>query len=629
MAFFPSGLAPPLIGRATQVPTGPLRIGSNAPRGLIFSAAFNTPSFRDLTIGRTPTITGAPTVVGSQNGPAFSANGGTLGYPITAPTVFSMEAYAQVGASAATNESIASWNQSADGSNSTFDRDLYGDGNNKYSFYIFDGASKVVTGTSTRYAVNTISHIVATSDGANIKIYINGALESTLAAGTAYTGYSAPQYLVLGNCRTQGIGLATWSGTVSLLNVANVAWTDQEIAARAEAPFGFLLPKAQRTFFVGAAAAPSSFVINTIKTVQETTPQPLSLIIKSFQSAQVAAPMLVRPIFATRELPDLYPLAAPAPVFTQAIAGPNTRAYAATIETVQEQPWHPSPIITQSFQIVPATIIRPIFATRDFPAVAPVPSSPVVFTTAIVGANTRPYAVTIQTIQEQPNHPGPIVRASITPTLIVGLPRISQIITAQEQPWHPLPSLSAPLQGVLAPRPNAANIVTAQEQPTHPAPVFGASIVGANTRPNAAQIATTQEQPPQPTQWFSQGVQFAPPAQAMVRAFFTAQEQPPHPLPTVAHAIVGTNARPVVTAILTAQERPDHPWPSVTKSAISAPILVAPLAAIVSTTQEQPWHPSTSFLSTGPLSFGNLGNIPVVRWGFVITDIRSSSVPIG
>ena len=238
-------------------PPGPLRIGLNPPRGLEFCVPFDSLDYVDLVHGLRPTVGSNPYIQDTAMGAALNPNvSGRLGYAMTPPTVFSFEALVIAGSSPGASEGILTWDQNASGTSGTFDRDISGSGG-KYSFHIFDGAGKTVTESGSNYAANTVTHLVATSDGTDIKIYVNGALAGTTAAGTAYTGYSSPSYLVFGYNANVGV---EWSGFISLFNMALVAWTADEVFARFVDPYGFLVSNTTDVFdtMVGTASAPAT-----------------------------------------------------------------------------------------------------------------------------------------------------------------------------------------------------------------------------------------------------------------------------------------------------------------------------------------------------------------------------------
>jgi hypothetical protein len=79
----------------------------------------------------------------------------------------------------------------------TFDKVLFT--NPTPGFYIYDGSIKIVSAT-TSMQVGRYYQLIAVNDGTNIKIYVNGTLEGTLAAGNSYTSYaSGPNFFFNAN----------------------------------------------------------------------------------------------------------------------------------------------------------------------------------------------------------------------------------------------------------------------------------------------------------------------------------------------------------------------------------------------------------------------------------------------
>jgi len=74
---------------------------------------------------------------------------------------------------------------------SLFDRSFYLQNDGRVNARIFDGSSKIASSTTALTSGNW-AHLAMTSDGSNLKIYINGIPENTVSAGTAITGYASP-----------------------------------------------------------------------------------------------------------------------------------------------------------------------------------------------------------------------------------------------------------------------------------------------------------------------------------------------------------------------------------------------------------------------------------------------------
>jgi len=76
------------------------------------------------------------------------------------------------------------------------DRNLYLNSDGRVTARIFDGSSKVVVSSAT-VSANNWTHITISGNGSTLKLYINGSLDKTIAAGTAITNYATPE-LILG-----------------------------------------------------------------------------------------------------------------------------------------------------------------------------------------------------------------------------------------------------------------------------------------------------------------------------------------------------------------------------------------------------------------------------------------------
>ena len=136
------------------------------------------------------------------------------------------------------------------------DRNFYLNSNGKVSARINDGTSKVVTST-TALTAGTWAHIVMTSNGSSLKIYINGKLENTISAGTASTTYNTPEF-VLGQT---GVTSSFFSGQISDVRLFNYALSDNEVATLSGFVYtitssagagGNINPAAAKTVVVGA-----------------------------------------------------------------------------------------------------------------------------------------------------------------------------------------------------------------------------------------------------------------------------------------------------------------------------------------------------------------------------------------
>ncbi len=80
----------------------------------------------------------------------------------------------------------------------TYDKVIFLSTLGQASFYVYDGGVKETSVTSA-LSLNTWYYLTGTADGTNIKIYLNGSLAATLAAGNTFAGYGAPNLLLGGS----------------------------------------------------------------------------------------------------------------------------------------------------------------------------------------------------------------------------------------------------------------------------------------------------------------------------------------------------------------------------------------------------------------------------------------------
>jgi hypothetical protein len=109
---------------------------------------------------------------------------------------------------------------------SNFDRSLYLDIDGHVTARIFDGSSEVVTST-TAVSAATWSHVAISSNGSNLKLYVNGILEKTINTGTAITNYSTPEFILGQATETSSY----FKGQMNDVRLYDHALTDSEIAA--------------------------------------------------------------------------------------------------------------------------------------------------------------------------------------------------------------------------------------------------------------------------------------------------------------------------------------------------------------------------------------------------------------
>jgi RHS repeat-associated protein len=107
----------------------------------------------------------------------------------------------------------------------SWDKDFYLATNGTVRWYVFDGSSKAVDGT-TVVTDGKWHHIVGTADGTNAVLYIDGVQDGTFPVGATYTGYTVPDIFV-GGTNNSGIAL---SQTVDEFKVYNRALSATEVA---------------------------------------------------------------------------------------------------------------------------------------------------------------------------------------------------------------------------------------------------------------------------------------------------------------------------------------------------------------------------------------------------------------
>src|SRR5487761_2310852 len=220
----------------TQAPSWPVEIDpARAPPGLTFCLPFGVNGFTDLVSGCRPAISQ------SAFGPALNSAAGFLAYPLTATGLVSFEILFTI---PNVGGGVVGWDNNASASSGIYDHCLGTYGGNMDA-YVYSGASIHASGSP--LSAYTTYHAVATNDGADLRLYVNGSLVATAAAGLAYTGYSTP-YLIVGKNALSG----AWPGQVILVNAAIAAWSAAQVADRYAEPFAMLRPVVRRTYSVPA-----------------------------------------------------------------------------------------------------------------------------------------------------------------------------------------------------------------------------------------------------------------------------------------------------------------------------------------------------------------------------------------
>ena len=108
------------------------------------------------------------------------------------------------------------------------DRSFYLQSNGRVTARIFDGQSRTVT-SNTALTIGNWTHVLMTSDGSTLKIYINGSLESSTPAGQAFTGYTTPEFVLGQPQETPNY----FNGQIYDVRLIDHVLSDSEIAALA------------------------------------------------------------------------------------------------------------------------------------------------------------------------------------------------------------------------------------------------------------------------------------------------------------------------------------------------------------------------------------------------------------
>ena len=105
------------------------------------------------------------------------------------------------------------------------DRNLYLTSEGHIAARIYDGSSKSVISTSV-ISPGTWTHVAITGNGSNLKLYINGSLDRTIATGSAITNYSTPEFVLGQATRTDEY----FMGQINNVRFYNRALSDSEIS---------------------------------------------------------------------------------------------------------------------------------------------------------------------------------------------------------------------------------------------------------------------------------------------------------------------------------------------------------------------------------------------------------------
>jgi hypothetical protein len=107
----------------------------------------------------------------------------------------------------------------------TFDRTFSLNSAGQITAMISSGSPRVLTSTGTAIA-SAWTHIALTSNGSNLKLYINGALDKNMSAGTARTNYATPEF-ILGQATATS---SYFDGQINDVILLDHVMTDSEIA---------------------------------------------------------------------------------------------------------------------------------------------------------------------------------------------------------------------------------------------------------------------------------------------------------------------------------------------------------------------------------------------------------------
>jgi len=235
-------------------PYAALRInwGETLKNGLV--SFFSGPSGADL-VNSTPytltSVTSANSIVGIAA--SFDGTNTQASRLVAAPaqwTTACLVMFDSVPSGANAFNDIATFFQSTDSEPvSTYDKSLglYYSSGAKLVAHTFDGASKNVTGATT-IQTGTLYLLGASADGTNLRVWVNGIQDGSVASGNTYTGYASPAFGLarktpgwgfLESAHTRFAGKLFWAG------LWNRALTQQEwLRLAADPNVLFVRPKA-------------------------------------------------------------------------------------------------------------------------------------------------------------------------------------------------------------------------------------------------------------------------------------------------------------------------------------------------------------------------------------------------
>lgn len=135
---------------------------------------------------------------------------------------------------------------------STYDRQLSINSSGQFVSYIYDGSPKAATGT-TVVASKQAYRVTVTADGTNLRLFVNGVLEATTAAGSPYAAYTNPRFFV-GGARESGLLSPTaTAGWIVRARVWHRALSGEEVRAVHADPYQMYAPPVWRRYVAAPA----------------------------------------------------------------------------------------------------------------------------------------------------------------------------------------------------------------------------------------------------------------------------------------------------------------------------------------------------------------------------------------
>jgi len=111
-------------------------------------------------------------------------------------------------------------------SSASYDKCIQLNSSGKARFYIYDGAQKYVISTST-ISTSAWTHLVGTTDGSKVRIYVNGQFEADASARTSWNGATYFTMSVKKGSETLDYGglsedIMVWSRVLSAAEIAEI-----------------------------------------------------------------------------------------------------------------------------------------------------------------------------------------------------------------------------------------------------------------------------------------------------------------------------------------------------------------------------------------------------------------------